>query len=148
MFLAPSSTVNDMYHYAHSGVIEDGRLVIVVTKFDENYTATSGKVLDEEQAKERVASSWLKATNQSIPLERIIVVAGQWALNAQELRKSASNPSFNYTRHKRHATNCLSMYPGEARGEQEGFDHLQQMSTEQIAEKLKEASGIVQLEKR
>ena len=135
-----------MYSYAHTctGVIEDGRLVIVVTKFDENYTTTSGKVLDEGEAKKRVASSWLKATNHPIPLDKIIAVSGLWAHTAQELSKSDPD-SRMHSRLKQNAVWYLSTYPDEACGEKEGFQHH---SSEKISEKLKKASGILSLEAR
>ena len=117
-------------------VLQSNRLVVVVTKFDEFYTAVDeSQCLSEEEIKSEVCASVTKATGGAqLPKENVIPICGLWAYTAKQL---ACNPHNEELQKK--ARKYLKKY-GEAQAED--------IPGSELARLLEKASNIALVEKR
>ena len=134
------------------------RLIVAVTKFDTQYTTNpceSDDVLSMDDVKQVTVEYIRKAVGPGVPVSEDIVVplSGLWAHTARELAKY---PPRNYQYDESHSSHrflriakeYLQKYPSSTGGECDHGAALDILQSEEIADRLEEASGIRELEAR
>ena len=121
-----------------TAVLEDGRLLVAVTRFDEFYYAIDDEQgLSEDEIGSKVCASVTKATGGGVlSKENVIPICGLWAYIAGKLACDPTNEDL-----QKKARRCLKYY-GEA---QAGDDAL---SGHELAKKLAETSGVSRIEEK
>ena len=141
-----------------TGVFEDKRLVIVVTKFDqvhesklEDYTEedSTGDEITEERVKAAACESVSKVCHGAeISPDNVIPVSGKWAYHARMLANCLPHEPAYHT-YRKNVEESLDKVPNATCGQEErpstSFVNLEH---HELSAKLEEASRITMLEAR
>ena len=120
------------------GVFTDRRLLVVVTHFDVSYTnMMEDQVLSQDEVREEVYNAVKTATEGTVSVAKddIVLVSGMWANAARKLLYRCDDDSHL----KCKAQNYLEDF---------GNNPSTDISTQDLARQLEEASGITSVEKR
>ena len=138
--------------YTHTDAI-DHRLVIAVTKRDQRCVAgsKSSNFASEDEVAEKVctliqdaAKSAIKNWKRTFSQANVITLSASWALKSNQLLLPKCDELL-----KVEIAFQLCLRPGVEGGQGENsFSGLQKLSPEMLANKLKKASGITDLEQR
>ena len=139
--------------FLFTGVFQGNRLVIVITKFDQQsgsaYLSGTGEEITEEQVKKQTCQFVREAcTGVDISPDDVLPVSGRWAYNARML---ANTPPHEPNHHKCQTSVkiCLLAIRDQACGEGEDLNtSLDELPDHKLIAKLEEASGIATLEAR
>ena len=142
--------------------MNDGRLVIGVTKFDTNYKRLPGKSkrsgcrsphISVEKVREKMIASIKDATGTGVPEDIIVPLCGDWAFTASRLAFCLiSDPDKEeLEERKEEAATALEGYPhfclpkGQEQSQKEAIKELE---VKELIHQLEKASGIHTLKER
>ena len=134
--------------------IEEGRLLIGITKLDDIFRSSSHDTREvevtEATLKSKVQTSVVKAVPQGKKMleDNIIAISGSWALAASMLANSAIDPK---EKRLKHAQGVLAMYPyvdlpgGQGQSQEELISALDRNA---VVTMLESVSGFVCLKQQ
>ena len=119
-------------------MFEQGRLLILVTRYDHNIT--SRKRLPDAKVKAVVCKEIQRATGKHFPEDKVVLVSGMWALCARLLQsKPTDDPLLRQA--KGYIGYCSTVPSGQG----EGVASLE-LTQHELARHIEEESGIKQVE--
>lgn len=143
------------YYIAHcTGVFEDNRLIIVITKFDLVHVSQSEDYSEEEVTEEITEEKAKAATclyvskvcqGARISAANVIPVSGRWAFHARMLARNCQHES-SRRKCRQNVERCLAEVPSPACGQEER--QSTRLEDNELSAKLEIASGIANLEVR
>jgi hypothetical protein len=132
----------------------DGRLVVGITKFDNNYKQSTGSSLTSrrstftaEDAKVKVTANIKNATGIDVKENMIIPLCGEWALTASSLAFCSNNRTGKeeIAKARNRAEEALQYYPHlclPGGQEQSPIEAIKSLQVNQLIDELEKASGI------
>ena len=143
------------YYIVHcTGVFEDNRLIIVITKFDLVHVSQS-EDYNEEEITEEITEEKVKAATclyvsracqgARISPANVIPVSGRWAFHARMLAMNRQHES-SRRRCRQNVEKCLAEVPSPTCGQEE--KPSTRLEDNELSTKLEIASGIANLEVR
>ena len=135
------------------GVFEGNRLIIVITKFDQQSGSAdlsdTWVKITENDVKEQTCQFVRKiCPTAKISHDDVLPVSGRWAYHARML---ASTPRHHamHSKYEENVKKCLCAGPNPTRGQEEDlYTSLDEYEDHELSKKLEEASGITMLEER
>ena len=138
--------------------MKDGRLAVGVTKFDNNYCASTRssrrqtRQISVEKVKEKMIESINDAVETEVSADTIIPLCGEWALSASMLANCLEgDPNDEIKDRADDAVRALENYPHNTlpRGQGQSLkESIQQLNHEVLIQHLEIASGIADLKSR
>ena len=133
-----------------TGVFEGNRLIIVITKFDQQSGSAelsdTNEEITEEEAKEKTCQFVCEiCPSAKISHDDVLPVSGRWAYHARMLANSSKcEPTHN--RCQSNVRKCLADVPNRTCGQ--GEDPYANLEDSNLSAELEKASGITVLEAR
>lgn len=136
-----------------TGVFEGNRLIIVITKFDQQSGSAelsdTNEEITEEEAKAKTCQFVCEiCPSAKISHDDVLPVSGRWAYHARML---ASTPQHYpmYSRYKKNVKMCLCVSLNPTCGQEEDlYTCLDEYEDHELSKKLEEVSGVTKLEER
>ena len=134
-------------------MFEGNRLIIVITKFDQQSELVELYDTEEEITEEDVKEQTCQFVRGICPSAKIshddvLPVSGRWAYHARML---ASTPRHHamHSRYNEIVKSCLCAGPNPTRGQEEDlYTCLDEYEDHELSKKLEEVSGVTKLEER
>ena len=144
--------------FTPTGVFEDNRLIIVVTKFDQVRESESEDYTEEDSTGEEITEERVKAATcefvskvcqgAKISPDNVIPLSGRWAYHARMLANCHPHEPA-YRTYRRNVEKSLGEVPNATCGQEENpSQSFVNLEDHELSAKLEKASGIAMLETR
>ena len=135
------------------GVFEGNRLIIVITKFDQQSESAELSDTEEEITQEVAKEQTCQFVREIYPSAKIshddvLPVSGRWAYHARMLASSRPHHAL-HSRYQDNVKKCLLIAPNPIRGQgEDSHTSLDEFEDNELSTKLENVSGIAVLEER
>ena len=135
------------------GVFEGNRLIIVITKFDQQSESAELSDTEEEITQEDAKEQTYQFVREICPSANIshddvLPVSGRWAYHARLLASSCPHHAL-HGRYQENVKKCLRVVPNPTCGQGEDLNtSLDEFEDNELSTKLEKVSGITVLEER
>lgn len=131
-----------------TGVFQDNRLIVVITKFDEQLADTDEEITEGEVKEETCQFVQKACPGATISPNDVLPVSGRWAYYARMLAMTGRQEP-THQRYYNEVMRCLHNVRGQPCGEGEKLNtSLDPLTDDELSAKLEEASRITTLEAR
>ena len=134
--------------FLFTDVFQGNRLIVVITKFDEQLADTDEEITEGEVKDETCQFVHEACAGVELSPNNVLPVSGKWAYNARMLAMTAPQKPTHY-KYRDMVKKCLQNLSNQACGEGEKLSKiLDELPGDELSAKLEEASGITTLEAR